>query len=237
MCWWPATAARPAADAAAKLDGVRKVLLAEADELERASRRTAGGAHRRLAGGYDTIIAPATDHRQERHAARRRASRRHAGLRNHRGDLPDTFKRPIYAGNAIQTVQSTDAKKVITVRTASFQAAPEGGSAANRNRAGRRRSRPLDLRREQSFEQRPSRTNLGQDHHLGRPRAWFGGKVPGSHPAGRRQARRGRWRLARRGRCGLRAQRLAGRARPARSLRPISTSRSAFRAPSSISPA
>ena len=42
----------------------------------------------------------------------------------------DTFKRPIYAGNAIQTVQSTDAKKVITVRTASFQAAPEGGSAA-----------------------------------------------------------------------------------------------------------
>ncbi|RVB19207.1 electron transfer flavoprotein subunit alpha/FixB family protein, partial [Mesorhizobium sp. M7A.F.Ca.CA.002.10.1.1] len=43
---------------------------------------------------------------------------------------PDTFKRPIYAGNAIQTVQSSDAKKVITVRTASFQAAPEGGSAA-----------------------------------------------------------------------------------------------------------
>ena len=42
---------------------------------------------------------------------------------------PDTFKRPIYAGNAIQTVQSTDAKKVITVRTASFQAAPEGGAA------------------------------------------------------------------------------------------------------------
>ena len=42
----------------------------------------------------------------------------------------DTFKRPIYAGNAIQTVQSTDAKKVITVRTASFAAAGEGGSAA-----------------------------------------------------------------------------------------------------------
>jgi electron transfer flavoprotein alpha subunit len=43
---------------------------------------------------------------------------------------PDTFERPIYAGNAIQTVQSGDAKKVITVRTASFQAAGEGGSAA-----------------------------------------------------------------------------------------------------------
>ena len=42
---------------------------------------------------------------------------------------PDTFERPIYAGNAIQTVRSTDAKKVITVRTAAFQAAGEGGSA------------------------------------------------------------------------------------------------------------
>src|SRR6516165_2929243 len=43
---------------------------------------------------------------------------------------PDTFERPIYAGNAIQTVQATDAKKVITVRTASFQATGEGASAA-----------------------------------------------------------------------------------------------------------
>jgi electron transfer flavoprotein alpha subunit len=43
---------------------------------------------------------------------------------------PDTFERPIYAGNAIQTVQATDAKKVITVRTAAFPAAGEGGSAS-----------------------------------------------------------------------------------------------------------
>ncbi|MBW7949884.1 MAG: electron transfer flavoprotein subunit alpha/FixB family protein, partial [Pseudorhodoplanes sp.] len=42
---------------------------------------------------------------------------------------PDTFERPIYAGNAIQTVQSSDPKKIITVRTAAFQAAAEGGSA------------------------------------------------------------------------------------------------------------
>ena len=42
---------------------------------------------------------------------------------------PDTFERPIYAGNAIQTVQATDAKKVITVRTSAFPAAAEGGSA------------------------------------------------------------------------------------------------------------
>ena len=55
---------------------------------------------------------------------------------------PDTFERPIYAGNAIQTVQATDAKKVITVRTAAFQPAGEGGSAADRERRGRGRSRP-----------------------------------------------------------------------------------------------
>jgi electron transfer flavoprotein alpha subunit len=48
----------------------------------------------------------------------------------------DTFKRPIYAGNAIQTVQSTDAKKVITIRTASFASAAEGGSAAVETIAG-----------------------------------------------------------------------------------------------------
>ena len=51
---------------------------------------------------------------------------------------PDTFERPIYAGNAIQTVKSKDAKKVITVRTSTFQATGEGGSAADRERDARR---------------------------------------------------------------------------------------------------
>ena len=49
---------------------------------------------------------------------------------------PDTFERPIYAGNAIQTVKSTDAKKVITVRTSTFQATGEGGSASVENASG-----------------------------------------------------------------------------------------------------
>ena len=57
---------------------------------------------------------------------------------------PDTFERPIYAGNAIQTVKSKDAKKVITVRTSTFQAAGEGGSAPVENVDGRGRSGPLD---------------------------------------------------------------------------------------------
>jgi electron transfer flavoprotein alpha subunit len=60
-----------------------------------------------------------------------RAARRDADLR-HLGKVvsPDTFERPIYAGNAIQTVQSKDAKKVITVRGSTFDKAGEGGSAA-----------------------------------------------------------------------------------------------------------
>jgi electron transfer flavoprotein alpha subunit len=83
-----------------------------------------------LAGSYDVIIAPAT-------ASAKNVMPRVAALLDvaQVSEIievvsADTFKRPIYAGNAIQTVQSTDAKKVITVRTASFQAAGEGGSAS-----------------------------------------------------------------------------------------------------------
>ncbi|WP_292134335.1 electron transfer flavoprotein subunit alpha/FixB family protein, partial [Mesorhizobium sp.] len=83
-----------------------------------------------LAGAYDTIIAPATS--AGKNIAPRVAALLDVAQVSEIIEVvsPDTFKRPIYAGNAIQTVQSTDAKKVITVRTASFQAAPEGGSAS-----------------------------------------------------------------------------------------------------------
>jgi len=71
---------------------------------------------------------------------------------------PDTFERPIYAGNAIQTVKSKDAKKVITVRTSTF-AAP-ATAAAPRSRMPRRcRSRPLQLCRRGGCEERSSRTD------------------------------------------------------------------------------
>ena len=122
--------AKGAADAAAKLKGVRKVLLAEADELaERLAEPTAALVVS-LAGGYDTIIAPATS--AGKNIAPRVAALLDVAQVSEIIEVvsPDTFKRPIYAGNAIQTVQSTDAKKVITVRTASFSAAPEGGSAS-----------------------------------------------------------------------------------------------------------
>ncbi len=122
--------ARPAADAAAKLAGVRKVLLADAPELaERLAEPTADLVVS-LAGSYDVVIAPATT--MGKNVLPRVAALLDVMQVSEIVEVvsADTFKRPIYAGNAIQTVQSTDAKKVITVRTASFQAAGEGGSAS-----------------------------------------------------------------------------------------------------------
>ena len=121
--------AKGAADAAAKLKGVRKVLLAEADGLaERLAEPTAALVVS-LAGNYDTIVAPATS--SGKNVAPRVAALLDVAQVSEIIEVvsPDTFKRPIYAGNAIQTVQASGPKKVVTVRTASFQAAEEGGSA------------------------------------------------------------------------------------------------------------
>ena len=121
---------RPAAEAAAKLDGVKKVLLADAPAYEHMLAEPVAALIVSLAGPYEAIMAAAT-------TTGKNIMPRVAALL----DLmqisevikvvaPDTFERPIYAGNAIQTVRSTDAKKVITVRTATFQATGEGATAA-----------------------------------------------------------------------------------------------------------
>ena len=121
--------AQGAADAAAKLDGVSKVLLADSADLANSLAEPLADLIVSLAGGYDTIVAPAT-------ASAKNVMPRVAALLDvmQVSEIievasPDTFKRPIYAGNAIQTVQATDAKKVITVRTAAFAATGEGDSA------------------------------------------------------------------------------------------------------------
>ncbi|ERM01058.1 electron transfer flavoprotein subunit beta [Brucella intermedia 229E] len=121
--------AKPAADAAAKLNGVRKVLLAESDALENRLAEPTAALIVELAANYDTIIAPATT--SAKNILPRVAALLDVMQLSEIMEVvsADTFKRPIYAGNAIQTVQSTDAKKVITVRTASFSATGEGGSA------------------------------------------------------------------------------------------------------------
>jgi electron transfer flavoprotein alpha subunit len=121
--------AKPAADAAAKLKGVTKVLLADSAELEHRLAEPTAALVVSLAGGYDTIIAAATT--MGKNVMPRVAALLDVMQLSEIIEVvsADTFKRPIYAGNAIQTVQSTDAKRVVTVRTASFQAAGEGGSA------------------------------------------------------------------------------------------------------------
>ncbi|MEW6122858.1 MAG: FAD-binding protein [Pseudomonadota bacterium] len=121
--------ARAVADAAAKLSGVEKVLLAEGPAYAHRLAEPLAALVVSLAGGYDAIVGPST-------AMVKNVLPRVAALLDvmQISDItkvvaPDTFERPIYAGNAIQTVQSGEAKKVITVRTASFAATPEGGSA------------------------------------------------------------------------------------------------------------
>ena len=122
--------AKAAADAAAKLSGVSKVLLADDASLANNLAEPLAALIVSLAGSYDTIIAAATS--VGKNVAPRVAALLDVMQVSEIIEVvsADTFKRPIYAGNAIQTVQSTDAKKVITVRTASFAAAAEGGSAA-----------------------------------------------------------------------------------------------------------
>jgi electron transfer flavoprotein alpha subunit len=120
-----------AADAAAKLEGVAKVLMADAAAYEHQLAEPLAALIVSLAGSYDAIVAAAT-------TTGKNMMPRVAALLDvmQISDItkvvaPDTFERPIYAGNAIQTVKSSDAKKVITVRTSTFQATGEGAAAAS----------------------------------------------------------------------------------------------------------
>ncbi|WP_374828740.1 electron transfer flavoprotein subunit alpha/FixB family protein [Paenochrobactrum pullorum] len=122
--------AQSVADQAVKLQGVRKVLLAQSDALEHRLAEPVAALIIKLSDGYDTVIAAATT--SAKNILPRVAALLDVAQISEIMEVvsADTFKRPIYAGNAIQTVQSTDAKKVITVRSASFSAAGTGGSAA-----------------------------------------------------------------------------------------------------------
>ena len=127
--------AKSAADAAAKLNGVKKVLLAEGEAYSHDLAEPLAALIVSLAGSYDAFVAPATSRFKN-------VMPRVAALLDVmqvseiiKVVAPDTFERPIYAGNAIQTVKSKDAKKVITVRTSTFAAAGEGGSASVENAA------------------------------------------------------------------------------------------------------
>ncbi|MBK4739183.1 electron transfer flavoprotein subunit alpha/FixB family protein [Noviherbaspirillum pedocola] len=117
------------AEAAAQIAGVAKVLVADAAQFADGLAENVAEQALALAGNYSHILAPAT-------AYGKNILPRVAALLDvaqiseiTKVVSPDTFERPIYAGNAIATVQSVDPVKVITVRTTGFDAAAQGGSA------------------------------------------------------------------------------------------------------------
>ena len=120
----------PAAAAAATLSGVAKVLVADDAAYEHQLAEPVSKLVAGIAGGYDAVVAAATA--SGRNIAPRVAALLDVMLISAVTKVlgADTFERPIYAGNALQTVKSNDAKKIVTVQTASFPAAAQGGSAA-----------------------------------------------------------------------------------------------------------
>jgi electron transfer flavoprotein alpha subunit len=118
------------ADAASKLAGVKKVLLADDAVLEQRVAEPLAALIVTLASSYDAILAAATT--TGKNVMPRVAALLDVMQISEVTEVisADTFQRPIYAGNAIQTVQSTDKIKIITVRTASFTSTGEGGSAS-----------------------------------------------------------------------------------------------------------
>ncbi|TWD50727.1 electron transfer flavoprotein alpha subunit apoprotein [Agrobacterium vitis] len=124
------TQAQAAADQAAQLEGVSKVLLANDASFAGNLAEPLADLIVSLAGSYDTIVSAATS--VGKNVLPRVAALLDVAQVSEIIEVvsADTFKRPIYAGNAIQTVQSTDTKKVVTVRTAAFLPASQGPTAA-----------------------------------------------------------------------------------------------------------
>jgi electron transfer flavoprotein alpha subunit len=119
-----------AAQAAAQIGGVAMVLHAEAPGYEHGLAENIAAQVLALAGGYSHLVFPATA--AGKNVAPRVAAELDVAQVSDviRVDAPDTFERPIYAGNAIATVQSADRIKVLTIRTTGFDAAPASGGSA-----------------------------------------------------------------------------------------------------------
>ena len=238
--WSPASRreASAAAEAAAKIAGVEKVLLADDAGLRARAARERRAARRAADGRLRRVRRARHHHRQEHRPARRRAARRDADLAKSsaiEGDGPS----PARSTPATPSPRSKarDAKLVMTVRGTAFdKAAAEGGSAAIEAVSGPGDAGLSSFVGARARQERAARADQRQDHRLGRPRAQGRGDLRAADRAARRQARRRGRREPRGGRRGLYPQRLPGR--PDRQdRRPrSSTSRSASRARSSTSP-
>jgi electron transfer flavoprotein alpha subunit len=123
--------AQGAAQAAAQIAGVAKVLHADAPGYEHGLAENIAAQVVALAGGYSHLVFPATA--AGKNVAPRVAAELDVAQISDviKVDAPDTFERPIYAGNAIATVQSADRIKVLTIRTTGFDAAPASGGSAS----------------------------------------------------------------------------------------------------------
>ncbi|MBW3618264.1 MAG: electron transfer flavoprotein subunit alpha/FixB family protein [Proteobacteria bacterium] len=120
---------RAAAEEAASVQGVRRALLADREDLDKVIAETVADLILSLMDGYDAVLAPASS--AGKNFAPRVAAKLDVAPLSDVIEIvdADTFVRPIYAGNALQTVQSSDPKKVITVRPTAFKAAPIGGGS------------------------------------------------------------------------------------------------------------
>ncbi|WP_425991052.1 electron transfer flavoprotein subunit alpha/FixB family protein [Brevundimonas sp. TWP2-3-2] len=128
--------AKAAAAAAARITGVRKVLLAESGELGHQLAEAVTATVVALSAGYDAFLSPAS--MDGKNFMPRIAAKLDVAPISEIVEVvaADTFVRPIYAGNALETIQSSDAKKVITVRPTAFAPAADGGSAPVETVAG-----------------------------------------------------------------------------------------------------
>jgi electron transfer flavoprotein alpha subunit len=122
--------AQGVAEEAAKLAGVRKVLLAEGPQLKERLAEETANLIVPLMQNYDVLLAPATT--MGKNVAPRVAALLDVAQISDIIEVksPDTFVRPVYAGNALETVKTSDRKIVATVRTTAFASAAEGGSAS-----------------------------------------------------------------------------------------------------------
>ena len=119
-----------AAEAASKLEGVEKVLVASGDQYAHGLAEPFAALILGLMDGYDALVASSST--TGKNILPRVAAKLDVMQVSDISKVvsPDTFERPVYAGNAIQTVKCAEPKKVVTVRTSTFQPAPEGGSAS-----------------------------------------------------------------------------------------------------------
>ena len=127
--------AQGVADAAAKLDGVAKVIHAEADVFAKPTAESLDALITPMMAEYDAVLAAATT--TGKNFMPRIAAHLDVMQISEIVEVvsPDTFVRPVYAGNAMMTVKSSDAKKVITVRPTNFAKVDDGGSAEQDNMA------------------------------------------------------------------------------------------------------